>query len=200
MCTSVLEYEEWKDINGYEGLYQVSSFGRIKALAKYINHPTGSKSFIKEKILTGKTNKEGYCVVTLTKDKKAKSYLVHRLVAKAFIDNPNNYPVINHIWENQKSNNNKNNLEWCSVRYNNCYGSRLERIAQKQRKKVYQYNFNGELIKIWDGLRIIARELNVSESNVTKACKGRYKQLINYVWRYEGDAFDKYDTPIKNTN
>lgn len=197
MCESKLVYEEWKDVTGYEGLYQVSNFGRIKALAKYIDHPTGSKSYRKEKILSGKINKDGYCVVTLTKNKKQKCLLVHRLVAEAFIDNPNNYPIINHIWENQKNNNNVSNLEWCSVQYNNCYGNRLERIAKKNRKKVYQYNFNGELVNIWDGLRIIARELNVSESNISKACKGKYKHLINYVWRYEGDAFNLYDIPNK---
>lgn len=112
--------EKWKDIEGYEGKYQISNKGRVKAL--------NFRRTTKEKIISGRNNK-GYQAVELWKFGKRKSYLVHRLVALSFVPNPDNLPQINHKDEN-KLNNNADNLEWCTQFYNNIYGTRLQRVSK----------------------------------------------------------------------
>ena len=112
--------EEWRDIEGYEGLYQVSNLGRVKSLN--YNH---TKS---EKILKGIPDNDGYLRVVLFKNGR-KDYRVHQLVAKMFIPNPENLQVINHTDEN-KQNNAAKNLEWCTVAYNNTYGDRLKKVSE----------------------------------------------------------------------
>lgn len=109
--------EIWRDIEGYDGLYVINKSGEIKRVYK-------NK---KEKILRTHKNNRGYVIVTLSKDSKIKKYKVHRLVAKAFIDNPNNLPQVNHKDEN-KENNCVENLEWCDNKYNNNYGRKNKRI------------------------------------------------------------------------
>lgn len=116
--------EEWKDIKGYENKYQISNLGRVKALDY---RRTG-----KEQIISIKNNK-GYSEVALWKDSKRKMFMVHRLVAQAFIPNPNNLPQVNHKDEN-KTNNIVENLEWCTQSYNNSYGTRLERVSSSLKR------------------------------------------------------------------
>ena len=118
--------EEWRDIKGYEGLYQVSNKGRVKSL--------GNNKTKKEKILSLKPSNNGYIRVYLCKNGKQKPFSVHRLVAQAFLLNPNNLPVVNHKDEN-KLNNNVENLEWCTVAYNNTYGTKIERARKKSKGK-----------------------------------------------------------------
>lgn len=113
--------ETWRSVVGYEGLYEVSDWGNVRSL----NYNNIGKC----KLLRLCFDKYGYLQVGLCKDKKRKMFRVHRLVAIAFIDNPMKYPVVNHIDEN-KINNKTNNLEWCTVRYNNIYGSRKENIIR----------------------------------------------------------------------
>ena len=100
----------WKDIKGYEGLYQVSDTGEVKSLARTRNSKNGCICPVPECIRKQKTDKDGYKEVALCKDGKTKHCRVHRLVAEAFIDNPNNYSVVNHKDENP-ANNNVDNLE-----------------------------------------------------------------------------------------
>ena len=114
--------EIWKDIEGYEGLYQISSYGRIKSLRDHHGN-------YREKILKQGTRKDGYKNTALSKDGKLKTYSVHRLVAAAFLDNPNNYPCVNHKDE-QKYNNYVENLEWCTSKYNCNYGTKSERQSK----------------------------------------------------------------------
>lgn len=116
--------EIWKDIEGYEGLYQVSNLGKVKSL----NYNKTAKS----ELLKLRKNTNGYTRVVLYKNRKAKDYQVHRLVAEAFIPNPNNYPIINHKDEN-KTNNRVDNLEWCTYLYNNTYGTTIERAVEKRK-------------------------------------------------------------------
>lgn len=115
--------ENWRDIEGYEGLYMVSDRGRVKSL-NYRN--TG-----KEKILKRIKNKWGYLTIRLHKDGKQKDYRVNRLVAKTFIPNPENYPDVNHRDED-KTNNAVDNLEWCTRKHNCNYGSRNEKISKSK--------------------------------------------------------------------
>lgn len=115
---SILEanYEEWKDIAGYEGIYQVSSFGNIKRLKSFVKHPKGGMKIINGRILKT-TRKKAYGQVTLCKETGQLNYSVHRLVAQAFIPNPQNKPCVNHK-DGDKRNNKINNLEWCTYKEN----------------------------------------------------------------------------------
>ena len=109
--------EEWKAIKGYEGLYEVSNLGRVKSLERKVKHPIVREKTIKEKILKYNIDNNGYLYVTLYKDGKSKSFKVHRLVAIAFIPNPNNKPDIDHINTNKKDNRIEN-LRWVTKEEN----------------------------------------------------------------------------------
>lgn len=125
--------EMWKDIAGYEGLYQVSNRGRVKSLARYSHKGSRSVQKLKERILKSGVRKDNYLTVVLRKDGNSTSYLVHRLVATAFISNPYNYNIVNHKDED-KQNNDVRNLEWCSSLYNNTYNDiAIRRQANKKK-------------------------------------------------------------------
>lgn len=115
--------EEWRSIPGYEGLYEVSSYGRVRSLDKY----DSMNRFLRGRILRLFTDGLGYLRAQLYSNSKRKSFLVHRLVAQAFIPNPDNLPQVNHRDENP-SNDNVDNLEWCDGKYNVNYGTRIDRI------------------------------------------------------------------------
>lgn len=122
--------EIWKDIKGYEKLYQVSNLGNVRRI-KFINNRTQKD---KIKMLKLIKDKKGYLKINLWKNNKSKMFLVHRIVAETFILNSNNLPQVNHKDEN-KSNNCVENLEWCSQKYNNNYGNRLNNIRKKLMEK-----------------------------------------------------------------
>ena len=125
--------EVFKPIAGYEGLYEISNLGRVKSLPKF--HHTRYGGYIKkEKILENRLDSYGYQFVILCKNKIQKNFLVHRLVANTFLDNPNNYDSINHKDEN-KLNNSVENLEFCDRNYNNNYGTRNKRISDTLKNK-----------------------------------------------------------------
>lgn len=168
--------EIWKDIPGYEHLYKISNMGRIKSLYNYKRNGTN--------ILVPKL-KKGYYQIGLRKDKKRKWFHIHRLVAITFLSNPNNYKYVNHKDEN-KLNNCVNNLEWCSMSYNNTYGTRIERVISKTGKKVYQYDLNNNFIKSYNNLKEAATENNIkSRGNITSCCNGKYKQAGGYIWKFQ---------------
>lgn len=128
--------EEWKPIQGYEGLYAVSNLGNVKSLERYKMNRSKQK-LVQEKILKPFVAGSGYLTVKLSKDGVSKNFKIHILVAMAFCKNEKGYKEINHIDEN-KHNNNSNNLEWCDRKYNCNYGSRNRKIARYRlgRKKV----------------------------------------------------------------
>lgn len=169
--------EIWKDIEGYEGLYQISNFGRIKFLYNY----RGRNNILVPRI------KRGYYQIGLRKNVKRKWFAVHRLVAKAFIDNPNNYPVINHIDED-KLNNNVDNLEWCTYKYNNSYGNRIKKVVQtnKLRKEIAQYTLDGELVKEFFSIAEASRQTGFSMTNISNCVNGIFKQANGYIWKLKG--------------
>ena len=116
--------EIWKPVVGYEGSYEVSSYGRVRSLDRYVK--CKSYRLHKGKVLIGSITKYGYVRCNIKVNGVLKGYFVHRLVAEAFIPNPDNLPQINHKDED-KTNNNVDNLEWCTAKYNMSYGSRQER-------------------------------------------------------------------------
>lgn len=125
--------EIWKDVVGYEGLYQVSNLGRVKSLKRTCIGKNGVIVFTDEKIKDAIDNGRGYLSVSLYKDNKQSNKYVHRLVAESFILNPYDYPCVNHKDED-KRNNKASNLEWCTYHYNNTYGSAKERFSKTYRK------------------------------------------------------------------
>ena len=164
-----LSMEIWRDIEGYEGLYQVSNEGRIKSLKRH--HVRN------DRILKQSKDKDKYKRVDLRKDNVSATKRVNRLVAKAFIPNPNNYPVVNHKDEN-KENNSVDNLEWCSISYNNDYGLRNGNFC----KKVYQYTLGGELIAVYDKIAYAALAVNGYAANIKTACNGGFFDKIRNKW------------------
>lgn len=175
--------EIWKPIKGYEGLYEISSFGQIKRLEAEIFGNWGQKKIWKEKILKKSHDKDGYETICLCKDGKRKTYKVHRLVANAFIKNPFNFYQINHKDEN-KTNNNVGNLEWCDNKYNANFGTRNYRISNKKSKSILQFDLNNNLIKKWNNAKEICNELKFNYWYILSACRGKYKSAYNYIWTY----------------
>ena len=172
------ELELWKDIKGYEGLYKVSNLGEIKAINKFYRHT--------EKILKQATRKDGYKQIGLFKNGKGKNFYVHRLVAQAFIPNPNNLPQVNHKDEN-KTNNCIDNLEWCTIKYNNNYGTLIERQrkAKNRVKGVIQLKLDGSYINKFYSISEASRETGVTRTSIGECCRGERKQTGGYKWKYD---------------
>ena len=170
-----MKEEIFKDIEGYEGLYEVSNRGNMKSL-NY--RRTG-----KERILKPQKNRCGYLQVQLWKDGKAKNYLVHRLVAEAFIPNTDNLPQVNHIDEN-KQNNCMDNLEWCSRSYNLTYNDRAKKAGKKQSKPVLAIDKVTGLIVEFASVSEASRVLRIDQGNITKCCQGKYKSMGGFYWYY----------------
>lgn len=132
-CNGTLEREEWRDVVGYEGLYQVSSFGRVRSLDRVINNEEFNYSFlVKGQLRKLKLSRTGYPTVSLWIHGKPQHSQVHRLVAQAFLPNPDNLPQVNHRNED-KTANYPDNLEWCDAKYNNNYGTKTQRAASKNK-------------------------------------------------------------------
>lgn len=167
--------EIWKDIKGFEGLYQVSNLGRVKSLERI--DALGHR--LEEKIL--KPQLDGrYYQVCLCKQSIVKKYRVHRLVWEAFNGQIPEGLQVNHINE-VKTDNRLSNLNLMTAKENTNWGSRNERIS----KPVLQFDLNDNLIKEFPSLMQVYRELGFSCGNIVNCCKGRYKTAYGYIWRYK---------------
>lgn len=173
--------EIWKDVKDYEGLYQVSNLGKVKSLDRYLKNNNGY-ALKRGKMLNVIKRKDGYLQVTLSKNSIIKPFKIHRLVAEVFIDNPNKYICVNHKDEN-KENNILDNLEWCTYKYNNTYGTRLIRQVEKNNKEIYQYDKDMNLIKIWKSGREL-KENGFSSSSISRCCNGKRKTSGGYIWSF----------------
>lgn len=166
--------EIWKDIPNYEGLYQASTFGRIRNSRTYKVLRLG--------------NYIGYYRVDLCKDGKRSTKKVHRLVAETFIPNPDNLPCVNHK-DCNPSNNAVSNLEWCTYSYNTNYADANEKRANNRKpniiRPVYQYDLSGNLITKWDSTRTIETVMGFCHSSISKCCRGVTATSYGYVWKYE---------------
>ena len=162
--------EEWKMIPGYEGLYMVSNWGRVFSIR--------ANRVLKNRF-TGR-----YLQVSLCKNGKIKQFFVHRLVAEAFIQNPDNLPCVNHINED-KTDNRVENLEWCTWEYNNNYGTKGQRISKTKSIEVEQWSLGGELIKVWPSQQEIKRVLGFQQSNISKCCNGERHTAHDFVWKWK---------------
>ena len=189
--------EIWKTIDEYPD-YMVSNMGNVKSF-KYTN----------EQILKNCADKDGYLSVILCNENGKKGFRVHRLVAQSFIPNPNNLPLINH--KNQIVNDNRvENLEWCDVKYNNNYADRNIKVGKASKKRmlgkfgkdsykslpVIQYTRTGELIRKWDCISEIEREIGIKHQDISKCCKGKQKTAGGFVWKY-AIKFKVFDLAIE---
>lgn len=167
----------WKDIEGYEDLYQVSCNGEIKSLSREIIYNNGKVIHLKERILKPlKIN--NYLAVDLhDSNKNHKRFYIHRLVASAFIDNPDNLPEVNHKDENP-FNNSVDNLEWCTHTYNLNYGTRI----QKYYKAVDCIDEKGTIIKHFDSIKQALKD-GFKDTSIIRACQKGYKHY-GYYWKY----------------
>lgn len=169
--------EIWKEIQGFEGLYAVSNRGRV------MNLESG-------KVLKPQVNNNGYERVCLVKNKKRKKCYIHKLVANAFIENPNNLVQVNHIDEN-KRNNNVNNLNWMTASQNTIYSS------HKRSCKVNQLTLDGQFIKEWKSFNEIERETGFNKGSINMCCKGRKKKAYDFKWEYvDGLHQQKNNRPV----
>lgn len=156
--------EQWRSIKNYEGLYEVSNWGRVK------NTRTG-------RVLKPMKNWKGYLNVILCKDGVHKTCKVHRLVAQAFLPNPNNHPQVNHINED-KTDNRVDNLEWCDGAYN---------VRYSQTKTVYQYTLDGQLVRVWPSTQECARN-GFYQNAISNCCNGKRKTHKGFRWSYNPPA------------
>lgn len=167
---------EWKDVVGYEDYYMVSNDGYV--FSKRSN-----------RIMNRSLTSMGYYRVIFCIDKIEKAMYIHRLVAMAFIPNPNNYPCVNHKDENPK-NNNVENLEWCTHKYNTNYGSciekdRIKHINHKSLSKPIVCYKNGVVVKEYPSIREAQRQTGIKNQNITLCCQGKLKRTGGYQWKYK---------------
>lgn len=186
---SLIPNEIWKDVKGYEGLYLVSSIGRIWGFGR---------NFHRSRMLKPQMLPSGYMIVNLyDKDRKMKTQYVHRIVASAFIENPNHYKDINHKDE-VRSNNKASNLEWCSRSYNNNYGTRSLKVS----KPVKMLSLDGKVIRYFIGAKAASKETGIPHPNIRKCCRKTFARKNNGIcypyltaggYRWEYATKEEYD-------
>lgn len=168
--------EIWKDVPEYEGLYQVSNFGRVKSFRE-------SSKFKKPKELILKLSliNSGYAVVTLYKETNKRKFQIHRLVASVFLPNPLNLPCVNHKDEN-KLNNCVDNLEWCTYEYNNNYGTARIRFSYTKSRPIQQKTLEGYPLAKYESIRIASELLKIDYANILLWCNKGIGG--GYIWEF----------------
>lgn len=175
--------EIWKDIKDYENMYQISNYGRVKSLERIVKQGN-KKRHLCEKILC-QNLRNGYRTVYLNKNGNHVSKQVHRLVAETFILNSNNKPQVNHI-DGNKQNNCVENLEWVTIKENLQHAKKIGLTSpiKHNNRPVIQYTLDGKEIKRYVSCCSAEHATKINHSNISKCCKGIYKQCNGYVWRY----------------
>lgn len=173
--------EIWIDVDGYEGRYQISNLGNVRSTYRYYRNSIKFEN----KQVTATKDASGYLQILVVKPSgETSSEKIHRLIAKAFIPNPKNYPCINHKDED-KTNNKISNLEWCTVDYNNSYGTRNERIKETMtslKGRAIIATKNGKSLT-FKSIRSASRNLGISSGHITDALNGKHSQARGYVFK-----------------
>lgn len=193
--------EVWKDVKGYEGLYEVSNLGRIKS-SQRSGTPGGIRKLNK--------NKYGYVYVMLNKSNKKKNHTVHRLVGLAFIPLVDGKELINHI-DGNKSNNNLKNLEWVNHSENrkHAYANNLQKVNldkaheaawENQKRKVKQFSLDGKIVAEFNSIQEAAITNGIGNTCISQCLSGRYKQSGGFMWKYSEDVNGDNINPLVETN
>lgn len=182
--------EIWKDIKDFEGMYQVSNLGRVRSVDRLDSNGRLHKGAIR----AIRDNRDGYKIVELCKDNKVKSYRVHRLVATAFIDNPDDKPEVHHV-DSDRGNNKLDNLRWVTHKENNNFPEHIEALkknpnwlkniakvieAKSQRAKFIK----GDFVKVFDSLSQGARELGLDKTSCSRVANGKRRHTHGYKVEY----------------
>lgn len=202
---TLLLNEEFRDIENYEGLYQISNYGRVKSLKRKTNVclKNNTKRVVKERILKNSLHLKSrgpHYRIKLSKENKTVMIYIHRLIAEAFIPNPNNHPIVNHI-DGNALNNMADNLEWCTIEHNvrHAFENGLIKIRKGTKshmygksgslspnsKKVNQYTKEGIFIKTWESINLAEKTLNIK--NISTCCQNKRKTSGGYIWKYKED-------------
>lgn len=189
--------EIWKPVVGYEGLYEVSNLGNVRSVDHIVNVVRGEQRYqmpIKGQPLAPQPRQHGYLAVPLYgkgghKTRNMRIFSVHRLVAQAFIPNPDNLPEVNHMDED-KTNNRADNLEWCDRKYNSNYGTCIERRCRITRnnersRPISQYTISGELVKTYPSCHEAERQTGFSIGNIHHAANKKANgYAYGYIWKF----------------
>lgn len=189
-CHGTLEREEWRPVKGYEGLYEVSSFGRVRSLDRVTIKVDGRRDVKRGNQLKLKFDKSGYLRAWLSdaaNGKKEKNAPVHRLVMDAFVPNPDNLPCVNHRNEDRTANY-PDNMEWCTVAYNNAYGNRTANATitmNNRARNILQFDLSGKLIAEYKSQTEAAIINGFKRGNISACCRGVNKTAYGYIWKYK---------------
>lgn len=185
-----MKNEEWRPVPGYEDSYEVSNTGRVRSLPRASISPRGYVFKIRERILRAAPDGKGYLMVWLYQDGKRRSVKVARLVAEAFIPNPENKSQVDHI-NAVKHDNRVENLRWVTGKENFHNPISYKRNAESKTgilnhrsKRVFQYTLHGELVKEWPCVSAVEKELGFSHSHISQCCCGLREKAYGYLWRY----------------
>lgn len=169
--------ELWRDVNGYEGLYQISNLGRVKSLKRKNKYKHNEEIIMKE-LFDG-----NYLFIRLSKNSKKKNFLIHRLVAEAFIKEIKGKEYVNHK-NGIKTDNRVENLEWVTASENTIHAIKngLKRLPNK---KIIQID-NNKIVKHWNSIKEASETLGINRANIGACCRNERKRAGNYIWKYEG--------------
>lgn len=181
----------WKQIEGYEGYYEVSDSGDVRSVDRYITDSTGKVRFLRGSIMKlseqkNKNRRDGYLVVNLHKNHTMNVTPVHILVANAFIPNTNNMPVVNHK-DGNKHNNNVSNLEWCSYADNNIHALNCG-LRSPRGVAINQYTTTGEYVGSYKSVTEAARRTGFSRGAISHCIHGRTSSSFGYIWKLQSES------------
>ena len=187
-----IEIEIWKDIPTYESIYQCSNFGRVRSSQTFITEKSGKKRIKYEIIRKQVLGKNGYFYVSMIQNKKMKLCSVHRLIALSFLPLIENKNIVNHK-NGIKTDNRLGNLEWCNKSENELHAYRvlgkinipIGSVNLPKRKKVSQYDLNGNYINTYDSIKIAAIETKTNRQKISDVCNGKRFKTNNYIWKHE---------------
>ena len=187
--------EIWKDIKGYENLYQISNMGRVKSLERIIIRCDNKTQTIKEKILKTRIGNNGYYTIILSKKGEIKKIDIHRLIAIAFIPNPDNKPCIDHI-NGDRTDNRIENLRWVTQKENINNPISISKMKNNHHlkntfgaehplsKPILQFTLDGKLVRKWESAVDIKKELGFNNCHISSCCNGKRKTANGYIWKY----------------